>query len=148
MEVSLCQNLRSCCSIPRQIPQPRRRNPTVLVPTGLRTATPQPKLAVRCAKLGSAPEEEREIEKAAAEWVRAGRMGEKCGGEGRGLAEVLECLEREAIMGEDQGTDPNDYNRRAQIFDKSSKVFQALKERSGATSNGNNADDLSEMSSG
>lgn len=32
-------------------------------------------------------------------------------------------------MGEDEGRDPTDYNRRAQIFDKSSRVFQALRER-------------------
>ncbi|GFP89384.1 hypothetical protein PHJA_001082100 [Phtheirospermum japonicum] len=45
-----------------------------------------------------------------------------------GIVELLECLEREAIMGEDKGRDPNDYNRRALIFDKSSRVFQALKQ--------------------
>lgn len=45
------------------------------------------------------------------------------------MVELLECLEREAIMGEDQGREPTDYNRRAQIFDRSSRVFQALKER-------------------
>ena len=44
------------------------------------------------------------------------------------LIELLECLEREAIMGNDEGREAIDYNRRAQIFDKSSKVFQALKE--------------------
>ncbi|PPE01070.1 hypothetical protein GOBAR_DD01921 [Gossypium barbadense] len=42
---------------------------------------------------------------------------------------LLECLEREAIQGEDHGREASDYNRRAQIFDKSSKVFQALKAR-------------------
>ena len=51
----------------------------------------------------------------------------KCG-EGKGVVEMLECLEREAIMGEDVGKEPMDYNRRAQIFDRSSRVFQALKE--------------------
>lgn len=45
------------------------------------------------------------------------------------MVELLECLEREAIMGEDEGREPTDYNRRAQIFDKSARVFQALKER-------------------
>ena len=51
----------------------------------------------------------------------------KCG-ERKGVVELLECLEREAIMGEDVGKEPSDYNRRAQIFDRSSQVFQALKE--------------------
>lgn len=46
----------------------------------------------------------------------------------KGIVELMECLEREAIMGEDQGTHPSDYNRRAQIFEKSSTVFQALKD--------------------
>lgn len=48
--------------------------------------------------------------------------------DGNGIVE-LECLEREAIMGKDEGRDPMDYNRRAHIFDKSSRVFQALKEK-------------------
>nr|KYP53765.1 hypothetical protein KK1_024339 [Cajanus cajan] len=55
------------------------------------------------------------------------RFRHKCG-EGKGAVEMLECLEREAIMGDDVGKDPLDYNRRAQIFDTSSRVFQALKE--------------------
>lgn len=63
-----------------------------------------------------------------ADWMRVGRLRDKCG-EGRGGAvELLECLVREAIMGEDEGKEPNDYNRRAQIFYKSSTVFQALKQ--------------------
>lgn len=45
-----------------------------------------------------------------------------------GFPELLECLEREAIMGEDEGKEPTDYNRRAQIFEQSSRVFQAIKE--------------------
>ncbi|GLT74052.1 hypothetical protein SLA2020_458730 [Shorea laevis] len=49
--------------------------------------------------------------------------------EERGVVELFECLQKEAIMGEDHGRDPTDYNRRAQIFDKSSKVFQAQKEK-------------------
>ncbi|KAK7350805.1 hypothetical protein VNO77_09772 [Canavalia gladiata] len=49
-------------------------------------------------------------------------------GEGKDVVEMLECLEREAIMGKDVGKAPSDYNRRAQIFDRSSRVFQALKE--------------------
>ncbi|TYJ31419.1 hypothetical protein E1A91_A06G196700v1 [Gossypium mustelinum] len=54
------------------------------------------------------------------------RVSERCKGR-KGMVELLECLDTEAIMGEDQGRDPMDYNRRAQIFDTSSKVFQALK---------------------
>lgn len=95
-------------------------------------------MAVGCANLGSAPaaKAERELEGAvsaeeAADWMKAARLSEKCG-EGRGMVEILECLEREAIMGEDQGREPSDYNRRAQIFDRSSRVFQALKESTGA----------------
>ena len=39
---------------------------------------------------------------------------EMCGGEvNRGVWELLECLEKEAIMGDDDGRDPKDYNRRA-----------------------------------
>ncbi|KAJ6433853.1 hypothetical protein OIU84_017537 [Salix udensis] len=57
------------------------------------------------------------------------KLREKCEG-GKGIVEVLEWLEREAIMGDDEGIDPCDYNRRAQIFYKSSLVFSALKERS------------------
>ncbi|XP_007011376.2 PREDICTED: uncharacterized protein LOC18587506 [Theobroma cacao] len=63
------------------------------------------------------------------EWMRVGKLGERCK-ERKGVVELLECLETEAIMGEDQGKEPTDYNRRAQIFDKSSRVFQALKARS------------------
>ncbi|KAG2310168.1 hypothetical protein Bca52824_021725 [Brassica carinata] len=52
-----------------------------------------------------------------------------CGGEAnRGVWELLECLEKEAIMGDDDGRDPKDYNRRAKIFDKSSKIFKNAKE--------------------
>ncbi|KAG5616333.1 hypothetical protein H5410_016157 [Solanum commersonii] len=61
-----------------------------------------------------------------------GRMPSKCKEVG-GMVELLECLEREAIMGDDEGKAPMDYNRRAQIFDKSSTVFQALKETSQTT---------------
>ncbi|XP_061997286.1 uncharacterized protein LOC133715002 [Rosa rugosa] len=82
---------------------------------------------------GMAGEIERELEaemrpEEGAEWLGVGRLRDKCG-EGRGGAvELLECLEREAIMGEDEGKEPNDYNRRAQIFYKSARVFQALRE--------------------
>ncbi|KAL3373341.1 hypothetical protein AABB24_005371 [Solanum stoloniferum] len=59
---------------------------------------------------------------------KLGRMSSKCKEVAGGMVELLECLEREAIMGDDEGKAPMDYNRRAQIFDKSSTVFQALKE--------------------
>ncbi|KAL5569658.1 hypothetical protein UlMin_026233 [Ulmus minor] len=90
-------------------------------------------MAVECGNPGSesvvdVAAEEMSPEEAA-DWMEFGRLREKCG-EGRGMVEVLECLEREAIMGEDEGKEPSDYNRRAKIFDKSSRVFQALKERS------------------
>ncbi|XP_031486708.1 uncharacterized protein LOC116255098 [Nymphaea colorata] len=52
--------------------------------------------------------------------------------EGEGLEEVgkeeLEKLEEEALMGDDQGKEPMDYNRRAHIFYKSSEVFHDVKE--------------------
>ncbi|CAN8298196.1 unnamed protein product [Cochlearia groenlandica] len=53
-----------------------------------------------------------------------------CGGEENGgVWELLECLEKEAIMGDDDGRDPKDYNRRAKIFDKSSKIFKNIKDQ-------------------
>ncbi|KAJ4911654.1 Uncharacterized protein Rs2_06275 [Raphanus sativus] len=53
-----------------------------------------------------------------------------CGGEAnKGVRELLECLEKEAIMGDDDGRDPRDYNRRAKIFDKSSKILKNVKEQ-------------------
>jgi len=61
------------------------------------------------------------------ESVIMGRYKHKCG-EGKGVVDMLECLEKEAIMGEDVGKDPMDYNRRAHIFYASSRIFQALKE--------------------
>lgn len=48
-----------------------------------------------------------------------------------GLApEELEVLEEAAIMGEDEGRRPTDYDRRAHIFEESSRVFRDLKQRS------------------
>ncbi|KAL5733043.1 hypothetical protein ACOSQ2_032735 [Xanthoceras sorbifolium] len=92
-------------------------------------------VAIGCLALGSSPSpssssvvvkmdnpEEEE------EWMKIGNLREKCKEERSGTVELLECLEREAIMGDDEGKEPTDYNRRAHIFDKSSKVFQALKE--------------------
>ncbi|CAJ1974537.1 unnamed protein product [Sphenostylis stenocarpa] len=61
-----------------------------------------------------------------------GRYKHKCR-EGKGVVDMLECLEKEAIMGEDVGKDPMDYNRRAHIFDRSSRIFQALKELNDTT---------------
>lgn len=72
---------------------------------------------------------ERELAAEGEEWLKLGRLEEKCGG-GKGVVELLECLEREAIMGEDEGREPTDYNRRAKIFSTSSRVFQALKQQS------------------
>ncbi|KAK7278249.1 hypothetical protein RJT34_23275 [Clitoria ternatea] len=40
------------------------------------------------------------------------RFRHKCG-EGKSVVEMLECLEMEAIMGDDVGKEPVDYNRRA-----------------------------------
>ncbi|KAB2596409.1 hypothetical protein D8674_031859 [Pyrus ussuriensis x Pyrus communis] len=93
----------------------------------------KPAVAARCGDEGCSAEVESELEaelraEEGAEWMREGRWSEKCGD--RGMVELLECLEREAIMGEDEGKEPDDYNRRAQIFYKSSRVFQALKKRS------------------
>ncbi|CAI8585773.1 unnamed protein product [Vicia faba] len=83
-------------------------------------------------KSGIVRELERELEGEIDEEKGKGKSGvtrfrEKCG-EKKGVVELLECLEKEAIMGDDVGREANDYNRRAQIFDKSSRVFQALKE--------------------
>ncbi|KAL6660122.1 hypothetical protein ACP70R_002244 [Stipagrostis hirtigluma subsp. patula] len=44
-------------------------------------------------------------------------------------AEELEVLEEKAIAGEDEGRRPTDYDRRAHIFEESSRVFRALKQR-------------------
>ncbi|XP_062209235.1 uncharacterized protein LOC133911023 [Phragmites australis] len=47
-----------------------------------------------------------------------------------GLApEELEVLEEEAIAGKDEGHRPTDYDCRARIFEESSRVFRALKQR-------------------
>lgn len=51
--------------------------------------------------------------------------------EAGGLApEELEVLEEAAIMGLDEGRRPTDYDRRAHIFEESSRVFRELKQRS------------------
>uniref|UniRef100_J3LNI4 Uncharacterized protein n=2 Tax=Oryza brachyantha TaxID=4533 RepID=J3LNI4_ORYBR len=54
-------------------------------------------------------------------------------GEGLGkeeeAAEELEVLEAEAMGGGDEGRRPTDYDRRAHIFEESSRVFSALKHR-------------------
>nr|XP_004490507.1 uncharacterized protein LOC101498893 [Cicer arietinum] len=86
---------------------------------------------VECTNWSLVKELERELEDEfdSVEKSKSGmtRFREKCG-ENNGVVELLECLEKEAIMGDDVGKEPNDYNRRAQIFDRSSRVFQALKE--------------------
>ncbi|CAN1852442.1 hypothetical protein LINPERHAP1_LOCUS40645 [Linum perenne] len=83
-----------------------------------------------CAKLSS-PHYRSDPDEQGEEWidVEFGKLvKEKCR-ERKGVVELLECLETEAIMGDDEGKDPTDYNRRAQIFDRSSRVFQSLKEQ-------------------
>ncbi|EAZ26824.1 uncharacterized protein [Oryza sativa Japonica Group] len=62
---------------------------------------------------------------------------EREGGPGKGeeeeeeaaAAEELEVLEEEAMGGGDEGRRPTDYDRRAHIFEESSRVFSALKHR-------------------
>ncbi|PON48602.1 hypothetical protein TorRG33x02_319800 [Trema orientale] len=154
MEVPLCQ---SSCSLRPSIPRQSLLCRSTKPPTSVAAATEggtlkamrpwfnqkgvvdrhgvKLKMAVECANLGpvqAAEVESRELDyemsvEEAAEWMKAGSLREKCGG-GRGVVELLECLEREAIMGEDHGREPHDYNRRAQIFHRSARVFQALKE--------------------
>ncbi|KAJ6975325.1 hypothetical protein NC653_031239 [Populus alba x Populus x berolinensis] len=82
-------------------------------------------VAARCGNRGPVAELERDME---AEMNRER--------EDDWIVELLECLEREAIMGDDEGRDPTDYNRRAQIFYKSSQVFTDLKERTAVLSHG------------
>ncbi|KAK9283800.1 hypothetical protein L1049_012054 [Liquidambar formosana] len=118
-------------SIPSQLTQPRHVRPNRLNKKVAVAAESNCGSVPECGSCwGSVSELERELEaemnREGDEWIGTGRWRDKCGG--RGVVELLECLEREAIMGEDQGRDPTDYNRRAQIFDKSSRVFQALKE--------------------
>ncbi|KAL8192844.1 hypothetical protein R6Q57_027292 [Mikania cordata] len=43
--------------------------------------------------------------------------------------EKVELMEKEAIMGKDDGREPIDYKRRAGIFYKSSEVFQANRDQ-------------------
>ncbi|KAF5752635.1 hypothetical protein HS088_TW01G00550 [Tripterygium wilfordii] len=91
-------------------------------------------MAVDCAKWDSSVpmtelEKEEAMDPEVEKWMQA-KLRDKCRDESGGVEEQLECLEREVIMGEDEGKEPLDYNRRAHIFDKSSSVFQALKERS------------------
>ncbi|KAJ4971013.1 hypothetical protein NE237_004112 [Protea cynaroides] len=71
---------------------------------------------------------EEDWEMDAKEWIELG-FDEKLCGEKKGIAEMMECLEEEAIFGSDQGRAPTDYDRRARIFDKSSRIFLALKQR-------------------
>ncbi|XP_028213618.1 uncharacterized protein LOC114395945 [Glycine soja] len=84
-------------------------------------------VVVGCAKWGLEAEMKPQEDDEEKGRSRMARFRHKCG-ERKGVVALLECLEREAIMGEDVGKEPTDYNRRAQIFDRSSQVFQALKE--------------------
>ncbi|KAL0303987.1 UNVERIFIED_CONTAM: hypothetical protein Sradi_6266800 [Sesamum radiatum] len=86
---------------------------------------------LKCAKEGSVSEVEKQLMMEEEELIGIRKLNSKCKGIS-GMVELLECLEREAIMGEDEGREPTDYNRRAQIFDKSSRVFQALKQSTNA----------------
>ncbi|KAL0401071.1 UNVERIFIED_CONTAM: hypothetical protein Slati_4137000 [Sesamum latifolium] len=86
---------------------------------------------LKCAKEGSVSEVEKQLMMEEEELIGIRKLNDKCKGVS-GIVELLECLEREAIMGEDEGREPTDYNRRAQIFDKSSRVFQALKQSTNA----------------
>ncbi|XP_073132842.1 uncharacterized protein [Henckelia pumila] len=83
---------------------------------------------IRCSNSGSVPELDKKLEE---ELIGMKRLSNKCKEIG-GIVELVECLEREAIMGEDKGREASDYRRRAHIFDKSSRVFEALKEGEGS----------------
>ena len=88
-----------------------------------------PGSAARCAEQGSVIEESQEEGLGSgmdSEWKEMGKWRDKC--QDKGMVELLECLEKEAIMGEDEGREPTDYNRRAKIFSESARVFRALKE--------------------
>uniref|UniRef100_A0A5B7A396 Uncharacterized protein n=1 Tax=Davidia involucrata TaxID=16924 RepID=A0A5B7A396_DAVIN len=141
METSL-RHLKAPLSIPRTrnssiLSQPIHTQHLYCLPPGNRSSLQWPNqrslTAVNCTKGGpvSVPELGRQLEdemgSAAEEEEWMGIWREKC--KGNGIVELMECLEREAIMGDDEGREPSDYNRRAHIFDKSSRVFQALKER-------------------
>ncbi|GJY59430.1 hypothetical protein Tco_0459322 [Tanacetum coccineum] len=63
--------------------------------------------------------------------TRKVQVGEECDGivdESEDVNEKAELMEMEAIMGKDDGREPMDYKRRACIFNKSSEVFQAIKD--------------------
>ncbi|OEL14850.1 hypothetical protein BAE44_0024130 [Dichanthelium oligosanthes] len=66
--------------------------------------------------------------------------------------EELEVLEEEAIAGEDdEGRRPTDYDRRAHIFEESSRVFRELKHRrdgDGGSGRGGVADAATEAETG
>ncbi|CAN6301011.1 unnamed protein product [Urochloa humidicola] len=93
-----------------------------------RRVAPAPRLRARATSCGSGrtagPVEARED---AVEVEPAAVVGEV---EEAVLApEELEVLEEAAIAGVDEGRRPTDYDRRAHIFEESSRVFQELKHR-------------------
>ncbi|CAA3007540.1 Hypothetical predicted protein [Olea europaea subsp. europaea] len=89
--------------------------------------------SLKCCKGGTVGWElERNLQEMNMEDEIVGKWKENCRQSG-GVVELLECLEKEAIMGEDEGKEATDYNRRAQIFDRSSRVFKALKENTSST---------------
>lgn len=55
------------------------------------------------------------------------------------LGQELEVLEKEAMECPDEGREPSDYDRRAQIFYESSRVFKVLKEKSETAGTGNSS---------
>ena len=73
-------------------------------------------VVVGCAKWGLEAEMKPQEDDEEKGRSRMARFRHKCG-ERKGVVALLEWLEREAIMGEDVGKEPTDYNRRAQIFD-------------------------------
>ncbi|KAF5736497.1 hypothetical protein HS088_TW14G00640 [Tripterygium wilfordii] len=138
MEISISRfKIQAVCSsfpfhrITKSSHRPQKNFMVQLKPRKL----PKHGLAVDCAKWDSSapviePErelgEEEELDPEVKDWMKT-KLKNKCR-DRSAMSELLECLERE-IMGEDEGKEPLDYNRRAHIFDKSSRVFQALKER-------------------
>ncbi|XP_022941969.1 uncharacterized protein LOC111447176 [Cucurbita moschata] len=115
---------------PSAVVFPKFRPVSTVSPPWLRRQAAAPRCVSQGGWGSSVAELERELSVEGEEWLKLGRLEEKCGSGGKGMVELLESLEREAIMGEDEGRDPTDYHRRAKIFSTSSRVFQALKQHS------------------